>query len=475
MARVLREGLLLDGRTFDPIIKRPGQSWRTIRHRCFTPEELAALVRDPEVVVGIRHRSHTRLAFIDVDAHGSAPSPYWRVNGQSPELQRLEALAVEHGLGHCLMRSSSSGGLHVHLVLPVPVHREIAHHVLLLLVKKAGIEPGPGRCELFPSSTRFTPGDNPKTFALCHGLRLPGQAGSALWAGGRWVEQFELQWQELAVLLEATVPTPAWEELLAAAVRAKRAAHRQQQSQPRPYHRPRRASANIRHAVAWTAPHQSNDNLGRLANAVYRQTTSRDPNILGAKVVHLALHAPGFEQHASADSKARLETWARDWAQCCLRNPPVAVRQQSRDPGRNQRLAREASCRMIAAAHSAAKQGGLAAAEWSLRAIAAFTGLHRQTVKNLLHVWQGRVRAAFYASRGRRLFVAGTHPAPSRGSALPAVFSVEHRPLELVHSGTIASDRSPPPSPPPRSGPHDWLAQKKARELAELAAWISAA
>jgi len=130
---------------------------------------------------------------------------------------------------------------------------------------------------------------------------------------------------------------------------------------------------------------------------------------------------------------------------------------------------------MIAAAYLAAKKGGLAAAEWSLRAIATFTGLHRQTVKNLLHLWQGRVRAAVYASRGRRLFVAGTHPSPSRGSALRAVSFVEHRPLELVQAGTIASDRSPPPLPPPRSGPHDWLAQKKAREQAELAAWIAAA
>jgi hypothetical protein len=471
---VLQQAWMIDGRTFDLITKAPGDPWHTIPNRCFEPPEVAALVHDPERVVGIRPRHRCQVLTFDIDAHHRAPSPYWRADAQSPELQRLEALAAEHGLGHVLMRSSASGGLHVHLVLPAPVHPELAHHIGLLLAARAGLEIGPGRCELFPSTTRFTPTHDAKTWTRRHGLRLPGQTGSALWTGRGWADDPLLQWQELAVLLESTVPTPQWAFLLAGARRSKRAAQRQ-----RPQLRggsPRRGCSNIHHRVAWTGPSQSNRNLGNLANAVYRQTVSRDPEVLGPIIARLARDAPGFEQWASADTKRRLPRWAIHWAGSCLKKPPVAVKRQSRDPGHNVRLARLTNCRVISDAHRAAKQAGEAAADWSIRAIAAFTGLHRQTVKSLHHIWQGRVRAAVFAGRGRRLFVAGTHPSPSGGgSFLPAVSSVENRPLQLVTTGPPAEDRPRSLQPPPSSLPHDWLAQKKSRERAELAAWIAAA
>jgi hypothetical protein len=465
-----------DGRTFDLIARTPGNPWHTIPNRCFGASEVAALVLDPQRVVGIRHRHLCQVLSFDIDAHRPSPSPYWRPDGQSPELQRLEALSAEHGLGHCLMRSSSSGGLRVHLVLPVPVHPELAHHVGLLLAARAGLHIAPGRCELFPSSTRFTPGGDPKTWKRRHGLRLPGQAGSALWTGRGWADDPLLQWKELEALLEVTVPTPAWDALLQEARRSLRAARCQ-----RPQLRggiPRRPCATIRHRVAWTGPSQSNDNLGKLAIAAYLQTVSRHPEVLGPIIARLARDAPGFERWASADTKGRLEQWATAWARSCIASPP---QRKSRDPGHNARRHRMAVCQVIAAAHRAAKEAGEEASSWSLRTIASFTGLHRQTVKKLLGIWQARVRAAVFAGRGRRLFVAGTHPLPSGGGSKPqacslptaVLFPVENRPLELVSTGPPAADRHQSLQPQESSTPLAWLAQKKSRERAELLAWIT--
>jgi len=78
------------------------------------------------------------------------------------------------------------------------------------VVERLGWKSAQGALELFPSHTRYRAGNDPKTFSLCQGLRLPGQEGSALWTGSRWAEEPELQWQELAAALVMAEPSAAF-------------------------------------------------------------------------------------------------------------------------------------------------------------------------------------------------------------------------------------------------------------------------
>jgi hypothetical protein len=114
------------------------------------------------------------------------------------------------GLPTVRIRSSHRQGVHIYALLPFPLQREEAHWVTRAVVERLGWKSGQGVLELFPSHTRYRAGNNPKTFALCQGLRLPGQEGSALWTGSRWADEPELPWQELAAALELAEPSAAF-------------------------------------------------------------------------------------------------------------------------------------------------------------------------------------------------------------------------------------------------------------------------
>ena len=470
-------------RTFDPILRPPvGGEWYTETWGCRGPEAVAAAVLDPSEVIGLRHRHQTRLVVFDIDAHGTNPSPYWHPAGPdaSPALQSLLAEAEAVGAATVIYRTPS-GGWHVWILLPEAVHHSIAAAIGPVLAARAGLELDSGRLEAFPSLTRYSEAPDPRHRPRSHGFRLPGQQGGATWIGGAvgWSDEPVTAWEEAAAALELAdgAATPTWEKALEEAAELRR------RHCPRPVgsaaagrHRDPRT-----HAVEWTGPQQSNANLGALATALYQP--GETPERLGARIATAARSAPGFDLHASDDTKGRLETWAIDWARCCCSHPPVARKPQSSDPGRNARLRRENTCLMIAMAHWAAKAFGEDALNWPERKIAKVTKLHRATVKKLLHIWQGRVRSALHAGRGRRLFAAGTYPLPRGGHSQPAwqpllaVPCVEHRHLESVPTGPPAEERPRLPQPPQQetSVALDWLAAKKAREQAELAAWIAAA
>lgn len=479
IAQVLRDGLMLDGRSFDPITRRPGEAWRTLRNRQLDPAEAAALVLDSEEVLGLRHRCRCRLLVIDVDHHGAKPSPYWHPEGQSPELLRLQAEAEAAGCPGPLIRSSSSGGLHVWLALPVPLPCELAHWVGRALLHRAGMEPGPGRCELFPSSTPWSPGRDCKEWHRRHGIRLPGQAGSALHTGRGWADDPQLPWLELRAALQAAEAGPAWDDLLAEA-EALMTAHKRASRPRSAFPLPRRSAGTIRHRVRWTGPGQSNRNLGDLANVAYRQTQHRDPEALGAVVEALARNCPGFDQHASADTRQNLSAWCLRWARSCLSKPPTARRTASTDPGRNARLHREAVCRVIDAAARAARENGVDVLGWSERMVAEFAGVARNTLRPLLNLWRSRVTAAVFGVRG----AAGSDPSPTRGGTqflgsipeTPAVSFLRSSIFFPVATGPPGGDRQRSPHPPLELVPSaDWLRFKRERERAELLAWIGAA
>jgi len=480
IAGVLRDALMLDGRTFDPILRDHGNPWRTLTGQCLEPDEIARLVLDPEQVVGIRHRHRMRLLFVDIDAHGDTPSPYWHADGQSAELQRLEAAAADLGIGHILVRSSNSGGLHALLVLPVAVPRQVAHEFGRRLIEQAGMTLGGGRCELFPSSTAYTPGDDAKAWARSHGVRLPGQAGSAIWTGHGWADDPMLPWEELAALLQDTTTTEAFEALLAeaeAAVKAQRVL--------RPtIALPRRSTGTIRHRVRWTGPGQSNRLLGELANAAYLQTAHRTPEALGAEIARLARSAPGFDEYASDGTKAALDAWAVRWARSCISRPPTASKGSQAASGGdkhwNTRQHQKVVCRVMQAAHRAAREHGAAALKWSERRLADFAKVSRRAVRKIKAVWVGALQCAL----PKRV---GTHPLPTGGttSALDQTFSTGSNDFDLISprlrpfaaaSGAQKVVQLPPPTaPPPRLRAADPASARRQQEYAELMAWIGAA
>jgi len=318
---------------------------------------------------------------------------------------------------------------------------------------------------------------------------LPGQEGSALWTGSRWADEPELQWQELAAALDVSMVSGATPEFDALQQQAQ--ALRQAARQPV---RLLKAAATaqplnaIRHKVRWTGPSQSNGHLGRLVNAAYLAGHNGSAEQLAGTTRLLALQAPGFAEWASEDTRADLADWCRRWAKCCLRKPPQARQGGSNDPGRNQRLAREARVAVIDGAIRAARAVGMEALQWSERTIAVFLGISRNTFRKLKQLWAIRVTAAATAAPRP----VGSNPS-QQGASGPLLlvgqswlFSVKNEFLDLtspeasaepVARGAPASTQSPfspalrigvSPFAPAANPVDSWREQQRA----ELLAWI---
>ena len=432
-------------RTFEPIV-RPGDGsgrWTTL-HQCMDPATVAALVADPALIGGIRHRHRTRLVVIDVDAKPGRPSPYWHPAGpeHSPALQRLLSAAEAAGCGSAVY-STPSGGWHAWIVLPAAVYHSLAARVGLALVRRAGMEVSPGQCEVFPNHLKWSPNTDARTRKMCHGFRLPGQAGGGVWLGRGWSFEPEDCWAEAeaAVELAAGNVSDAWEALLDEA-RAIRPHHRPGAAAPR-RRRPQRE-----HGIRWTRPGESNYNLGALARALYQ--SGEDCEAFGRRIAAAARSVAGFDQHASDDTKQRLDRWALDWARCCINRPVRVIARQrpaSDDPGRNHRLHREAVAKVIDAALVVARDHGAAALRWSERTAAEVIGVARDTLRKLKQLWRLRLTAAVYAARPLGLHpgcLGGGHHRDGR-SGRGAVLI--HRDPAADSGDRITLD----PIPPPRS------------------------
>jgi hypothetical protein len=474
IASVLRKALMLDGRSFSPILKPANgrDGWRTRRHQCFEPEAVAALVIDPDWIIGLRHRDHTRLVVVDLDNHGREN---WRPD--APRLIALQAAAEALGMSSALYRTPN--GLHLWLALPEAVPIVRAHWLLRVLLQRVGVDRA--EVEVFPSLATGSVIADAKARPESHGIRLPGQAGSALWVGDRWADDPILIWQELEAALELAEVCPAWDELLVAAAALEqehKRARRRFPSRPRSSRRPGGDDP-----IEWTGTGQSNDLLGRLANRGYRDG-HHDPEALAAYIEAAALAAPGFDRWASLDTKRQLVSKAWGWAKSCIARPPLArCRPRSNDPNHNHREHARCVAKVAAAAARFGRRLGDKAMGWSERKAHKAIGITRQTFRKLKPLWRVRLLAACYASRS----VAGTHPLP-KGGAQPAVFFVE----SINQSPPVTADpaRRPPdhhcrpPStadPPPlptlaaTASLHSWQAAQRSREREELARWLGAA
>jgi hypothetical protein len=415
-----------DGRSYCYLEKfdDTAKGFSTRRNRCLLPGEMAAKVLAPGVWVGHRARADVRYVAFDIDAG----SPYL-----APAcLEQLETELERAGLPTVRIRSSCRGGIHLYAVLPSAVQREEAHWVARVVVERLGWKPGQGALELFPSTSRYSHGTNPKYFARCQGLRLPGQQGSALWAGGRWVEEPLAIWNELKAAL-VMADTSADFEALQREAQVLREQHRRPSWFGRVPAGSTRTVGTIRHNIRWTGPSQSNDLLGRLTNVAYMAGHNGSAEQLAQAVEHLALRASGFSQWASDHTRTDLRAWCLRWAKCCLRKPPEVSRKASNDPGRNERLARQARVAVIEGAIRAARAAGAEAFRWSERVAATFLGISRTTFRKLKQLWRLRLTAAIYAvpKTGTDLSQQGVPVLLSSGRK-PRLFSRKNKPLDLV-------------------------------------------
>lgn len=462
-------------RTFDPILRPDaGGKWRTA-HGCYDVPTMAALVLDPKLIAGIRHRHQTRLVVFDIDAHGAAVSPYWQPAGpdHSPALQRLLAVAEAVGCGHAIFRTPS-GGWHVWVLLPEAAHHSVAAGIGLALAARVALQVAPGRLEVFPTLTRWSDTPDARHRPRSHGFRLPGQQGGATWIGGAvgWCSEPSTAWEEAAAAVELAdgAATPAWAELLEEAAELRRR-HRPRRALRGPgvgRHRPQRP-----HAVEWTGPGESNTNIGLLTTRLYQP--GETPEQLGARVAAAARACPGFSRYASRDTVSRLDAWCRDWASHCHRYPPAAAadrKPRSSDPGRNHRLHREAVAKVIDAAVAIARDHGEAALRFSERRLAELLSMTRTTFRKVKGLFQTRLAAAI-----ARPAVVGLHPYAKGGTMAQLhrspVSDPENESLDPVPPVAFRPCRPPPPPPSamPIAPARDATARREF-ERNELARWL---
>lgn len=457
------------------ITRRPGEGWRS-EPAAWPLERIAAAVHDSARIVGIRPEGLIRLLLVDIDRKPDRVSPYWHPYGQSRQLLALEREAAAAGCSVTLLRSSASGGLHALIALPEPVKAWRAHWLALELVSRAGMKEAPGVCEVFPSRLDYSNSADPASWAQSHGYRLPGQDGSALICGTRTASDPELIYGELLEALEGTEAGPSWGELLEAAAARQRATR-----VPRATHRPRHASRRA-HGVRWTAAGQSEQNLRLLtswARAAHPQAVTEEA--LGPLIEAAALNAPGFDRWASAETRRDLSGWCRRWARCSLRRDraPHAPTPKG-DKDHNKRLMRQSQ----AALTRLWRKLRTAAASMSQRAVADSAGLDRKTLRRHWDYWLRLVTGPYPAITGGAALAVPCLPSIHLSSSVPPA-----RLAEVFTSAATVETSARPPDRRSGSGPvgspdvpHRAVMpfrpevvppnSRKARELAELEAWL---
>lgn len=467
-----------DPRAFDAIL-RPGDNsgtWRTENFLVYEPDSATEIVLSSEEIIGLRHRYHTRMIAIDLDNHG--------VNNWTKDDPRLLRLIAEAEGADCWpVLVPSPRGFHLWLIIPEALPIVSAHYRLRALLQLAEIDQ---KVELFPSLADGDDIGDAKERPRSNGIRLPGQFGTVI-PGDPFSDPISI-WRDLRQGLDITTTGEGWANLGRLAV----AIERRVKQQARRLHTSLRlppshtAADRMLKEIVWASPGESNANLGSLAN-VGHIAGNRTIESLAHFIEEKALLTPGFHQHASADTKRRLSSWARDWAASCVKSPPRSTgthRPPSKDAGRNARLRREAFCKLLDAAMEAARTHGRDALSWSQRQVEKVSGVARSTIRRLKFHWTLRVLAVLNRPKPEHPAASGRDPS-HQGGGPPAVSSKKNSspaafpPREVCQ---LHEKRPPPPSatdqtllptvPKKFASPLSWLAAKCSRERTELLAWL---
>lgn len=146
-------------------------AWITHTKHPLRPRILWRRWNDPDTLIGVRFGNSTTYALIDIDQN-SQYHPTQNPAGVSLILAALETIGI---VRHILIRSSSSGGLHLYLPLPHAVSTYGLAQALKQCLEAQEIEIAAGQVETFPNTKAYA---LPGTFTEYNAHRLPLQPNS---------------------------------------------------------------------------------------------------------------------------------------------------------------------------------------------------------------------------------------------------------------------------------------------------------
>ena len=273
------------------------------------------------LTLGKRFGKLTDYLVIDLDINSSFhPSN----GGYRPILDTMERLGLCRFL---IVRSSTSGGLHLYFPLPEPVSSwelaQTAHSALTA----DGIHVIGGQCELFPNKKAFNAEHN--------GHRLPLQDGSFLLDEdfcpiSNCKADFVVRWQTAAAHQDMTRLKQAL---------ASKAVVVPLLPQTGPLSLP---------PIAWTGFGQSNVIMRQLANYGDRYVGKKTVDDLAAWIKAVAPQLPGYQKFASPKSKKDIEhgNWPTRWAKSHFES---AWQYGNSGSDHNAKVAHDARSRLFAA------------------------------------------------------------------------------------------------------------------------------
>lgn len=369
------------------ILRKNGEDWVSAK-RAWKIEEIAKEVYNPSQVIGIRPEGLVRTIFLDFDHKTSKRvSPYWHQKAKSLELIKLEEEAEAHGLQVTFLVSSHSGGLHAIVSLPSAVKAWLAHWIGIVLLEKCNMKEESGQAEVFPSEIKYIKSADPSSWAQSHGVRLPGQTGSKLIAGERFVEDIETIYKQLIADIDNTQDCQEWDNLISQA--KKRAKTKNENKQQ--YWTCKNTSIK---KVKWTQPGQSENNLRQITTIIRAQNPDITSEEELAKLIReAAINAEGFWEFASSETRKELSTylgWALRWARSSLRKIMQAGKvttPKERKQNASNRRVYESNQNRLRELYATCPES----ASWSLRKIARETGLAKRTVAGHQHFWYALV------------------------------------------------------------------------------------
>lgn len=366
-------------------IEKRESGWVSIK-RPRSKDEIARIVAEEEIIIGVRHEKLTRIITLDFDKKRSHVSEYLRTIEGTRKIFHLIERSEQCGCQVSMVRSSASGGLHLLIALPEAVPSWKAYWIGAELLHGAGMEEQSGQAEVFPSRLDYRDG-GPKDWARSNGFRLPGQEGSALIVGKTSIEDQELIYKQLVCDLENTEICEAWEGLLDTAIAYKKS--RSVQRYKNNVKTWAKKKINKACGVIWTSGGQSEENLRQITIWARKNSAAKTVEELASVIRTAAVQCKGFNQYASENTKKDLSgkpgDWAERWARSSLRNDrneQIRETVKKTDKSRNEDL-----CKLSRAKLTRVWKQFKDASSWSKRKLAKAAGISFQTLQKHWDYW----------------------------------------------------------------------------------------
>jgi hypothetical protein len=259
-------------------------------------------------IIGKRFGQLTHYLMLDLDIN----SPFHPDHGGfHPILMTMERLGL---CRYLIVRSSTSGGIHLYFPLPEPVNAWQLAYTAHSALTADGIQIAGGICELFPNKKAFNAEHN--------GHRLPLQNGSFLLDNdfcpiSNHKADFVTRWETAAAHQDNEALTLALSSSSAVYAPPSTPVELSPVIPP-----PTARTAHVIPPIAWTRFGQSNDVMRELANYGDRYAGHKNSTDLAAWIKAVAPQLSGYQKFASPKSKRDIEdgTWPKRWAESHFRS-----------------------------------------------------------------------------------------------------------------------------------------------------------